>query len=61
LGQHEGKEALAKNGIELHVLANWDDVLDTGTSKRYFTEEQKRQITEFLQDPENWGRSMGFV
>ncbi|HEX2229332.1 MAG TPA: orotate phosphoribosyltransferase, partial [Candidatus Binatia bacterium] len=61
LNQHEGKEALAKNDIQLHVLANWDDVLDTGTSKKYFTEEQKKQITEFLKDPENWGRKMGFV
>jgi orotate phosphoribosyltransferase len=61
LNQHEGKEALAKNDIELHVLANWDDVLDTGTSKKYFTEEQNKQIIDFLKDPENWGRKMGFV
>jgi orotate phosphoribosyltransferase len=61
LKQHEGKEALARNDIQLHVLANWDDVLDTGTSKKYFTEEQKKQIIEFLKDPENWGRKMGFV
>lgn len=61
LGQHEGKDNLAKNGIELHVLADWDDVLDTGTSKNYFTDEQKTQIVEFLKDPENWGRKMGFV
>ena len=37
LNQHEGKINLAKNDIELHVLANWDDVLDTGLSKSYFT------------------------
>lgn len=61
LKQHEGKDALAKNDIELHVLANWDDVLDTGTSKKYFTEEQNQQIIDFLKDPENWGRKMGFV
>jgi len=61
LNQHEGKDALAKNDIELHVLANWDDVLDTGTSKKYFTEEQNKQIIDFLKDAENWGRKMGFV
>ena len=61
LKQHEGKDALAKNDIALHVLANWDDVLDTGTSKKYFTEEQNQQIIDFLKDPENWGRKMGFV
>jgi len=61
LHQHEGRDNLAKNDIELHVLADWDDVLDTGTSKNYFTEAQKSQIIDFLKDPENWGRKMGFV
>jgi orotate phosphoribosyltransferase len=61
LNQHEGKENLAKNGIELHVLANWDDVLDTGLGKSYFTESASSQIIDFLKDPENWGRKMGFV
>ena len=61
LNQHEGKINLAKNDIELHVLANWDDVLDTGLSKSYFSEQSSRQIIDFLNDPENWGRKMGFV
>lgn len=61
LKQHEGKINLAKNDIALQVLANWDDVLDAGLAKNYFTEEQKHQIVDFLQDPENWGRKMGFV
>src|SRR5256885_5378568 len=58
LNQHEGKINLAKNDIELHVLANWDDVLDAGLSKSYFSEESSNQIVEFLNDPENWGRKM---
>ncbi len=61
LDLHEGKINLAKNDIALHVLANWDDVLDTGLSKSYFTEDSSRQILDFLKDPENWGRKMGFV
>lgn len=61
LNQHEGRENLAKNGIRLHVLSNWDDILDTGLSKSYFSEESSKQIVEFLKDPENWGRKMGFV
>jgi orotate phosphoribosyltransferase len=61
LNQHEGKINLAKNDIQLHVLANWDDVLDTGRAKNYFTAEQNQQIIDFLQDSENWGRRMGFV
>jgi orotate phosphoribosyltransferase len=61
LQQHEGKDNLAKNDISLHVLANWDDVLDTGLAKSYFTESASKHITDFLKDPENWGRKMGFV
>jgi orotate phosphoribosyltransferase len=61
LNLHEGKINLAKSGIDLHVLANWDDVLDTGLSKSYFSEESSRHILEFLKEPENWGRKMGFV
>jgi len=61
LNQHEGKINLAKNDIALHVLANWDDVLDTGQSKSYFSAESSKQIIDFLRDPDNWGRKMGFV
>jgi orotate phosphoribosyltransferase len=61
LNQHEGKESLAKNGIALHVLANWDHVLDAGMRNKYFTQDQNSQIVDFLRDPENWGRKMGFV
>jgi orotate phosphoribosyltransferase len=61
LKQHEGKENLAKNDIDLHVLANWDDVLDTGLAKNYFSKDANNQIVDFLKDPESWGRKMGFV
>jgi orotate phosphoribosyltransferase len=61
LNQHEGRDNLAKNNIGLHVLSNWDDVLDTGLSKSYFSQEASKQIIDFLSDPDNWGRKMGFV
>jgi orotate phosphoribosyltransferase len=61
LNQHEGRDNLAKNDIVLHVLANWDDVLDTGLSKSYFSANASEQIVDFLKDAENWGRKMGFV
>lgn len=61
LNQHEGRDNLAKNDIALYVLANWDDVLDTGLSRSYFSENASKQIVDFLEDPENWGRKMGFV
>ena len=60
LGLHEGKETLAKHAIRLHTLVNWDDVLSTGLSKKYFSDEQSKQILDFLKEPENWGRKMGF-
>ncbi len=61
LDLHEGKENLAAHDIQLHTLANWDDVLDTGLSKKYFSDEASRQILDFLKEPENWGRKMGFA
>jgi len=36
-------------------------VLDTGLSKSYFTKDASEHIVDFLKDPENWGRKMGFV
>lgn len=60
LGLHEGRQNLAAHGIELHTLANWDDVLSCGLAKQYFGDEASRQILDFLKDPENWGRKMGF-
>jgi len=61
LGLHEGEKNLAEHEIKLLTLANWDDVLNTGLSENYFTRNQSEQILDFLKDPENWGRKMGFV
>ena len=61
LGLHEGRDNLAAHEIQLHTLANWDDVLDTGLSKKYFSGEASKQILDFLKEPENWGRKMGFA
>ncbi|MBI2985808.1 MAG: orotate phosphoribosyltransferase [Deltaproteobacteria bacterium] len=61
LGLHEGRETLAKHEIQLHTLVDWDDVLSTGLSKKYFSDEASRQILDFLKEPENWGRKMGFA
>lgn len=61
LGLHEGKKNLAEHNIRLHTLVNWDDVLSTGLSKKYFSEEASSQILDFLKDPDGWGRKMGFV
>ena len=61
LALHEGRENLAKHDIQLRTLVNWDDVLSTGLSKKYFSDEASKQILDFLKEPENWGRKMGFA
>jgi orotate phosphoribosyltransferase len=61
LGLHEGKVNLAEHGIQSHALANWDHVLAAGRGKNYLSEDAIKQILDFLKDPENWGKKMGFV
>ena len=61
LNLHEGKVNLAEHGIASHALANWDHVLAAGRGKKYLSDDATRQILDFLKDPENWGRKMGFV
>ncbi|OGQ78560.1 MAG: orotate phosphoribosyltransferase [Deltaproteobacteria bacterium RIFCSPLOWO2_12_FULL_60_19] len=61
LNLHEGQKNLAEHDIKLYTLANWDHVLKAGQSKKYFSADASKQIVDFLKDPENWGRKMGFV
>jgi orotate phosphoribosyltransferase len=61
LDLHEGEKNLAEHGIASHALANWDHVLAAGRGQKYLTDEATNQIIEFLKDPENWGKKMGFV
>lgn len=60
LDLNEGKKNLADHDIGLHTLCNWDDVLSAGEQKQYFTDEGRQHIVDFLKDPANWGRKMGF-
>jgi orotate phosphoribosyltransferase len=61
LDLHEGRKSLAAHDIQLASLVNWDDVLSAGLSQQYFSAEAREQIWDFLEDPDNWGRKMGFV
>jgi orotate phosphoribosyltransferase len=61
LDLHEGKKNLAEHDIASHALANWDHVLAAGRGKNYLSEDAIKQILDFLKDPENWGKKMGFV
>jgi orotate phosphoribosyltransferase len=60
LDLHEGKKNLADHDISLHTLSNWDDVLSAGEETQFFSQESRNQIVDFLKDPSNWGRRMGF-
>ncbi len=60
LGLHEGRKKLAEHNIELHSLVNWDHVLNTGLSKRYFGDRESKEVEDFLADPVNWGKKKGF-
>ena len=60
LGLHEGRTNLAEHGIRLHTLAHWDHVIDIGIAKNYISDDTRKQILDFMTDPENWGRKMGF-
>ena len=60
LDQHEGNKNLADHEISLHTLSNWDDVLNVGEEMQFFSEDGRNQLVDFLKDPSNWGRRMGF-
>ena len=56
----EGREKLKEYGIDLHILVNWDDVLSIAEQEDYFNEKEIRQIRDFLTEPEEWGKKMGY-
>lgn len=60
LGIHEGREKLKNYDIKLHSLVDWDDVLKIAEEDDYFSSEELAQIRKFLQDPEVWGKNMGY-
>lgn len=60
LGLHEGRDAMEKNNVKLHSLADWDLVLDIAVKKKYFSEAEKNEVLDFLKDPEGWGPKRGF-
>ena len=60
LGLSEAEDRLKKFGIKLHSLANWDDVIRTAQEGGYWSDKEVKLITEFLEDPEAWGRKKGY-
>ena len=52
-------ETLRNDGINLHYLATWHDVLKAAESGQYFPEETIDEVRRFLVSPENWSKEKG--
>ncbi len=55
----EGIEGLAKEGVQLHALATWWDVLECAREENYFSKDQTDQVEAFLNDPITWSKAHG--
>jgi orotate phosphoribosyltransferase len=52
-------ESLKKDGITLHYLATWHDVLQTAEEGEYFPKESIEGARDFLKDPIAWSKANG--
>jgi len=55
----EGLKALEAEGVKLHALATWWDVLAVAAETGRLTPEQAEQVRAFLNDPEGWSQAHG--
>lgn len=55
----EGEAKLNKEGVQLHHLATWWDVLDCAREEGYFRDGQAEQVEAFLKDPKGWSKANG--
>jgi orotate phosphoribosyltransferase len=53
-GMHDARDTLSKQGVVLHSLITWDDILDMAQREKYFTPEEYEQVMSFLEDPNHW-------
>ncbi|MCA8907916.1 MAG: orotate phosphoribosyltransferase [Rhodospirillaceae bacterium] len=50
----ESKTSLASEGVKLHHLANWDDVVTEAQRCGHYPDETIAQVRHFLSDPDGW-------
>lgn len=55
------KETLAENGITMHALATWWDVLKVARTMGYFDEKTLSEVESFLNNPVEWSAAHGGV
>jgi orotate phosphoribosyltransferase len=46
--------SLAQEGVQLHGLATWWDVIAEAEARKYFPPDKALEVRAFLNDPENW-------
>lgn len=52
-------EAMEKEGVRLHYLATWHDVLQVAEEGKYFSDEALEGVQRFLDDPIKWSADHG--
>ena len=52
-------ETLAAEGVRLHALATWWDVLKVARGQRYFDDKTLHEVESFLNDPMTWSAAHG--
>jgi orotate phosphoribosyltransferase len=50
---------LEDEGVRLHALATWHDVIATAEADGYFSPDATAEVRRFLDDPVTWSRSHG--
>ena len=55
----ESIASLAAEGVRLHALATWHDVVAAADEARYFTPEGLAEVRAFLAEPVAWSRAHG--
>ena len=52
-------EALEKEGVSLHYLATWQDVLKVAKKEKRFSDSAIAEVQKFLDDPVSWSDNHG--
>jgi orotate phosphoribosyltransferase len=52
-------EGLKKEGVTLHYLATWRDVLDVAKKEQRFPDSAIAEVKKFLDDPISWSAAHG--
>ena len=55
----DAEEQLAAEGVKLHYLSTWWDVLAASRESGIFDEDTLSKVEAFLQDPRGWSKAHG--